>query len=320
LGTRDWTKAQERLRELETTGVIAKPAPANVNRATIETLQELFIQNKQTENLSYSTIKQYKILFRQLVEFARVKGIRYVDELDLVALQEFRNTWKLQSSTKSIRQGNLQSILKFALTHKWIPENPAMSLGKIKVYRTQKLPFTDDEMQRISTAAKVDPKGCAFILTMRYSGLRISDVAQLRVTSLESTNHLVLRTAKTGTPVKVLLQRPEVANALRAIKPVHDYFFWNGRSSTRSNADYWRAQRLIPILEAAGIERAHAHPHRFRHTFAVNLLKRGTPVGVVATLLGNSEGVVRKYYSAWVVSRQQGLDEAVADPNDPLVL
>jgi len=55
LGTRDWTKAQERLRELETTGAIAKPAPANVKRATIETLQELFVQNKQTENLSYST-------------------------------------------------------------------------------------------------------------------------------------------------------------------------------------------------------------------------------------------------------------------------
>jgi hypothetical protein len=43
------------LRELETTGAIAKPAPANVKRATIETLQELFVQNKQTENLSYST-------------------------------------------------------------------------------------------------------------------------------------------------------------------------------------------------------------------------------------------------------------------------
>jgi len=240
--------------------------------------------------------------------------------MDLVTLQEFRNTWKLQSLTKSIRQDNLQSILKFALAHKWIPENPAMSLGKIKVHRTQKLPFTDDDMQRVLNAAKVDPKIYAFILTMRYSGLRISDVAQLRVTSLESTNHLILRTAKTGTPVKVHL-RPEVANALRALKPAsRDYFFWKGRSSTRSNADFWRAQRLIPVLEAAGTERAHAHPHRFRHTFAVNLLKRGTPVGVVATLLGNSEAVVRKYYSAWVVSRQQGLDEAVADPNDPLVL
>jgi len=149
LKTRDWAKAQDRARDLEATGRIPTPAPANVQRVTIEMLKDHVIRNKQTENLAYGTIKKYKTIFRELVEFAKIKGIRYVDELDLVTLQDFRNTWKVQSLAKSIKQGNLQSILKFALTQKWITENPATSLGKIKVHRTQQLPFTDDEMSRI---------------------------------------------------------------------------------------------------------------------------------------------------------------------------
>lgn len=166
-------------------------------------------------------------------------------------------------------------------------------------------------------AAQADPKIYTFILTMRYSGLRISDVAKLRISSLESTNHLVLRTTKSKTPVKVLLPGV-VAAALRALKPENrDYFFWNGRSLARSNTDYWRQRRLAPVFKAAEIE--HAHPHQFRHSFAVNLLKRGKPAGIVATLLGNTEKVVVQYYSAFVEVRQQGLDDAVIDANDQLL-
>jgi integrase len=49
-------------------------------------------------------------------------------------------------------------------------------------------------------------------------------------------------------------------------------------------------------------------PHRFRHTFARILLERpGVEVRDVAELLGNSEQMVRKHYSAWIPARQDRL-------------
>lgn len=53
----------------------------------------------------------------------------------------------------------------------------------------------------------------------------------------------------------------------------------------------------------------------FRHTFAVELLKRGVPAGTVAILLGNTEQIVVKHYSAWIESRQKPLDDAVEKAN-----
>ena len=44
-------------------------------------------------------------------------------------------------------------------------------------------------------------------------------------------------------------------------------------------------------------------------------LKQGVPTLMVATLLGNTEQIVIKHYSAWIESRQKGLDDAVEKAN-----
>jgi hypothetical protein len=47
----------------------------------------------------------------------------------------------------------------------------------------------------------------------------------------------------------------------------------------------------------------------------VELLKKGVPAGTVAMLLGNTEQIVVKHYSAWIESRQKPLDDAVEKAN-----
>jgi site-specific recombinase XerD len=296
---------------MEVTG--ERPTLPTRPHVTNEEWRDQFIKNARTENVSEETIRKYKLLFKQLLVFTEEKGIRSPNGLDLESLQEFRNTWKDKPLSKSKKQERLRSILKFALSRKWISENPALQLGRIKVERTQQIPFTADEMTKILEAAtKAGPEVYTFILTMRFSGLRISDVAMLRADSLQG-NHLVLRTEKTGTPVKVLLPSV-VADALRKIKrTTPDYFFWNGRSKLVSVTDLWRSHRIKPVFTKAKIKGG--HPHRFRHTFAVELLKQGTRAGTVAILLGNTEQIVIKHYSAWVKERQKGLDDAVERAN-----
>jgi len=56
-----------------------------------------------------------------------------------------------------------------------------------------------------------------------------------------------------------------------------------------------------------------AHPHRFRHTFAVELLKKGVPMEEVSVLLGHSSvRITEKHYASWVQSRQDILRAHVA--------
>jgi integrase len=328
LKLRDWNKALDCLRLMEATGEEPKrvvPASSK-SKVTIEEWRDRYVANARSENVTEETIRKYKLLFRLLSEFATPKSIRHPDEFDLESLRQFRSTWKDGPSSRMKKQERLRSIFNFALASKWIETNEALGLGKIQVELVQKRPFDDDEMESIlKTARAAITKGkqneyareaarqvYTFILVMRYSGLRISDICTLKVDSLRD-DHLVVRTIKTGEQVTVLLP-PVVAAGLRSIKKASPkYFFWNGNTKLTSVTDLWRMHRLKPIFDEAKIQ--NAHPHRFRHTFAAELLRQGTSVRIVADLLGNSEKIVEKHYSRWIKGRQQGLDEAVKKAN-----
>ena len=56
----------------------------------------------------------------------------------------------------------------------------------------------------------------------------------------------------------------------------------------------------------------HAHAHRFRDTFAVELLLAGVPLERVSVMLGHqSTRITEKHYSPWVRARQEQLEADV---------
>ena len=83
-------------------------------------------------------------------------------------------------------------------------------------------------------------------------------------------------------------------------------FLFRGESlHPHSTSDGWR-KRIKAICKKLGI--MPAHPHRFRHSLATDLLSKGATIEQVAAILGNSPAVVIKHYSLWIRSRQDALD------------
>jgi integrase len=97
------------------------------------------------------------------------------------------------------------------------------------------------------------------------------------------------------------------------------YFFWTGESKPKGAVGDWQPS-LRKMFRASGVTDGHAH--RFRDTFAVELLLAGVPLERVSMLLGHkSVKVTEKHYTPWVRSRQERLEQDVRRTwgEDPLV-
>lgn len=101
----------------------------------------------------------------------------------------------------------------------------------------------------------------------------------------------------------------DAIRALEAELLPNGYYFWSGRGTKKSCVgDYQRAFKKL--YELAKVEGGHAH--RWRDTFAVELLLARVPLVDVSALLGHqSIKVTEKHYSPWVIERQQQLEKSV---------
>jgi integrase/recombinase XerD len=302
LKERDWTKAQMLVRNWEVDGTNPRPTSH-----TIEDWRDKFIDDAASRGLSESTMRLYRLLFKQLIQFASDRGYKYASEIDLDALTDFRVSWKISGLSSQKKLYRLRDIYRFAVLRKIAKENFALHLKPPTFKSKPTLPFSESEMDRILKAAEkpeMESRVKAFILTMRYSGLRISDVATLALARLAESK-LRLHQAKTGEYVYVPLPA-HVADTLRAVPTTNTYFFWSGKSKLSSATGWWRA-KIAEVFKAAKIEGGHTH--RFRDTFAVSCLERGVSIESVSRLLGHSNiAVTQKHYNPWVKTRQDALD------------
>jgi integrase len=120
----------------------------------------------------------------------------------------------------------------------------------------------------------------------------------------ENRLRLLVRSGRT------LLLPEFVITALDAVERGNEqYFFWTGASAKDGVAsDYMRY--LNRLFRLAGVHGGHAH--RFRDTFAVELLLAGVPLERVSVLLAHSSlKITRKHYNPWVLAREEQLEADV---------
>lgn len=317
MNTRSWTAASAAVHEWEAAGQIggSKPRPEIV---TISEAVTKYLQDIEARHLAPETIrKRREILTGKLLPFCKSKGYVLFNQLDVDALRTFRRTWKYSPLSAMKRLEYLRVFFRFCHESGWIDRNIAQAVQAPKVPSRQTLPFDDSEITRIMAAAdrlahngRFGPKIRAMVLLLRYSGLRIQDAACLERARLNE-DKLFLYTQKTGTPVYCPLPSV-VVDTLKTVPSEHpDYVFWDGKSQRESMVKSW--DRVFgKVFAAADPPVLDAHPHRFRDTFAVNLLLKGVRIEQVSILLGHSSvKITEKYYAPWVKARQEQLEADV---------
>ena len=311
LKMRDWQRAQNLVRDWETEG--RRSDQPGADNLTIKEACEKFIADSEARGLRATTLYKYRLLFRQLQEFARENGLRFLSECDIDFLRRFRASWPNRNIAARKKLESLRAFSRFAHDSGWIAANPGAKLKPPKITDRPTMPFTRDEFTRILAACGNYPDKLnairlrALVLLLRYSGLRITDAVTLHRDRI-TAGKLFLYTAKTGTAVYCPLP-PFLMTALEAVPIINEHFFWTGTSKPKSAVGDWQ-RALKRLFTLAMVPTGHAH--RFRDTFAVELLLAGVPMERVSILLGHqSVRITEKHYAPWVRARQEQLEADV---------
>lgn len=315
--TRSWERAETIARDMLSG---SKQVPQG--RVQFAVAIKQYIRDKSAQNVSQPYLQHLEALLeRQLLPWCQSEGILYIDQLTLPRVEAYRSTWGSVNYGRAWQQGKLKEFFKYCIKHQWAAENPFALLSPVRVRKIPTSYFPKEEMKRILAACpEVYPKAGyktltsefltnrlrAFVLLLRWSGLRIGDAVSLPRGRVSSDNKILLYMAKTGEPVFVPI--PEhVADALRKIPGEH-YFFWSGVGDLAGATKNWR-KLLHSVFVKAKVK---GHPHMFRDTFAVELLLAGVPIEQVSMLLGHSSvAITQKHYSPWVKARQVQLEDSV---------
>ena len=207
----------------------------------------------------------------------------------------------------------LRSFFRFLTAEGEIASDPSEHLASPKTWSTLPKFLNREQTETLLTAPDTGkPTGLrdrAMLELLYATGIRVSELIRLRMSSLDSNLGLVRVTGK-GNKQRIV---PVHSPALRAIQEYADrgrpallkgksapYLFITARGAPLTRQAFWASIKLNG--RKAGIFH-NLSPHVLRHTFATHLLEGGADLRSVQTMLGHADLSTTEIYTHVVRSR-----------------
>ncbi len=217
------------------------------------------------------------------------------------------------SSTVKRKIAAVKSFYSFLL-HK------GMLSGDVQFYAPpvsteKKLPsvLNKEELDRLLSAPNVGDwdgiRDRAILELMYATGMRISEVAELRIDDVDLDERVVRCTGKGGKQRLIPLTSSAVewiSKYLNVVRPLLDKkgdseYLWLGKNGRKiSRQALWKMFKKY--VARAGIKRR-VTPHSMRHTFATHLLNAGMDLRTLQELLGHSSVSTTQVYTHLDIGR-----------------
>jgi integrase/recombinase XerC len=277
--------------------------------ATLNDLLPRFEQHLLGEGKSPHTLLAYQRDLRLFAAWfaltnAKPMAPEAITPIDLRQYRSYLLTVRDQKpATVNRKLASLSAFCSWAQEGGLIPANPAKGIAQVEEVRPA--PKWLDKNQQYALLRAVQEKGrardVALITLMLHTGLRVSEVAKLRVGDLSLSPRKGSLTVRGGKGGKYR-QVPLNMDARKAIEA-----YLGGRSTKKDGDCLFVGQRGEP-LEPPGIyylvgRYAYAArleevtPHTLRHTFGKNLVDAGVSLDRVAQLLGHESVDTTRIYT-----------------------
>lgn len=262
----------------------------------------LIIDKKYSEN----TVDSYYQELKKYYEYFNKKKLKDIKSIDIKEYIKYLK--KINLTEKSIAHfiSVIRSFYKFLIIEKYIKENPALDLELPKLKKTLPKVLSEDEVFKlldINLKDKFSYRNKAMIELMYATGLRVSELVNLKITDID-INNCIARTIGKGGKERIiplgdytiyyLEEYMKNYRNLLIVNENNDYLFLNNHGKKLTRQGFFK---IIKSLAKEKQIKTDFSPHTLRHSFATHLLNGGADLRSIQEMLGHSNISTTQIYT-----------------------
>jgi integrase/recombinase XerC len=232
-------------------------------------------------------------------------------EYQIVAIESIKHllvrSWIAQFLDKGVsarsvnrKLSTLKSFFKYAMREHWIEIDPMAKIQGPKMGKKLPVFMEEKNMQHLLDDVEMDPTEALIIQLFYYTGIRLSELISLKVTSVDFYRQQIKVLGKRNKE-RIIPITSELTSLLKQhieenqMKKVTDAYLFSTKTGKKLYPRYVydlvkRNLNLVSTLQKKS-------PHVLRHTFATHLLNAGADLNAIKELLGHANLAATQVYT-----------------------
>ena len=276
-----------------------------------DSIQQFLVHIELEKGYSANTTASYDLDLTEFCTFMLSKKNENLECINIENLREWLNVLdeKHNCETTIARKiSSIKSFFKFCKKKNLISENLSIFLKQPKRHRKLPCTLSVNEVEKVlsmpNSAGPLEMRDFAILELMYTSGLRISEVCDLLMQSIDLENGFVRIYGK-GSKERIVpigkqaidklgaylaMSRPEFVKSHTGSQ-----LFLTKNGTAMSRKTLWEKVKIYS--KKANISQ-NVKPHMLRHSFATHLLENGADLRSIQEMLGHADIATTQIYTA----------------------
>ena len=264
-------------------------------------LDHLYIE----KGLSQNTVKAYEADISAFINWIKENTklkLKDIKEENINKYISYLFELNLKSSSVNRKISSIKSLYMFLVKKNILKNSPVNEIISPKQEKYLPFSMSEDEVDKLLNSPKlsnkIEKRDKAMIEMLYATGMRISELVNLKITDID-TQRCVVKVLGKGSKERLIPFGEAALESLNAYLSDREEssskeIFLSNRRTKISRIAFWHRIKLY--LSRENLKNS-ISPHTLRHAFATHLLNRGADLRSVQLLLGHSDLSTTQIYT-----------------------
>ena len=264
-------------------------------------LDHLYIE----KGLSQNTVKAYEADISAFINWIKENTklkLKDIKEENINKYISYLFELNLKSSSVNRKISSIKSLYMFLVKKNILKNSPVNEVISPKQEKYLPFSMSEDEVDKLLNSPKpsnkIEKRDKAMIEMLYATGMRISELVNLKITDVD-TQRCVVKVLGKGSKERLIPFGEAALESLNAYlsdreESTSKEIFLSNRRTKISRIAFWHRIKLY--LSRENLKNS-ISPHTLRHAFATHLLNRGADLRSVQLLLGHSDLSTTQIYT-----------------------